>query len=310
MEKIEELKNKPLISIGIRTYNRPEDLRRTLTEITGQTYQNLDIIVSDNASPGNETEDVAHEFMRKDQRIRYFKQLNNLGINLNFQFVFEKALGEYFVWSADDDWHSHEFIEYLLAAKTADDTAVMAFCDFDIREEDGRIVSGCPDSYSALRSMTDENSLIRQLRFFMLPEGRAIPHAIYGLLPMRNMKGFSWPEHVQQYGEYGADTLFIFWLLGQGRLALVESKLFGCTVNNQKYYGSAQRRSLSKKLRTAAQRISYLLSFIKIAKGWARFALLSVFPWKLAEVLYSMTVREPFIKIIWMLKKRRQDEQR
>lgn len=295
----------PLISIGIRTYNRPKDLRRTLTEITSQTYQNLDIIVSDNASPGSETEDVVREFMRKDQRIRYFKQLSNLGINLNFQFVFEKALGEYFVWSADDDWHSPEFIEYLLAAITTDDTAVMAFCDFDIREEDGRIVSSCPDAYSALRLMTGENSLIRQLRFFMLPEGRAIPHAIYGLLPMRNMKGFSWPGHVQQYGEYGADTLFIFWLLGQGRLALVKRKLFGCTVNNQKHYGSVQGCFLFKKLHTATQRIRYIISFVKIAEGWTRLALMLVFPFKLAEVFYSMIVREPLFKVMRMLREHR-----
>ncbi|ADE13116.1 glycosyltransferase family 2 protein [Sideroxydans lithotrophicus] len=298
MEKIESSKNKPLISIGIRTYNRPVDLRRTLTEITKQTYTNLDIIVSDNASQGDETENIMCEFMRNDERIRYFKQSANLGINLNFQFVLEKAKGEFFIWSADDDWHSPEFVEYLLAAKLNDDAATISFCDFDIREEDGRTVLDYPDSHAALVTMTCNNSLIRQLRFFMLPEGGAIPHAIYGLLPMRNMKSFSWPEHVQRYGEYGADTLFVFWLLGQGRLALAEKRLFGCTVNNQKHYVSAQKSSIAKKIRTARQRMGYLISFIRIAKGWTRLALLFAFPLKLAEMFFSMTVREPIRRAI------------
>lgn len=299
----------PLISVGIPTYNRPENLRRTLMEITRQTYQNLEIIVSDNASISDETRIVVGEFMCDDTRVRYFRQPENQGPGFNFQFVLDQAQGEYFMWAADDDWRSPEFIESLLTAISADDSAVMSFCDFDIRDENGHPVSNYPDSYAALRLMTGNKPAFRQLRFFMLAEGRAIPHAIYGLLPMKNMKGFSWAEHIQRYGEYGTDTLFIFWLLGQGRLALVKRKLFGCTVNNQKHYGSAQRRSLSKKLRTAAQRISYLLSFIKIAKGWARLAILCVFPWKLAEVLYSMTVREPFKKAMLMLKKRRQDGQ-
>jgi hypothetical protein len=74
-------------------------------------------------------------------------------------------------------------------------------------------------------------------------------------------------------------------------------------VNNQKHYGSVQRRSLAKKLRTGTQRMGYLLSFIKIARGWTRLALLCVFPLKLAEMMYSMTVREPSQRAMRVLKR-------
>lgn len=292
----------PLISIGIPTYNRPEGLCRTLTEITNQTYRNLDIIVSDNASPTEGTEKVVREFMRSDQRIKYIKQATNLGIHQNFQFVLEKAQGEYFIWCADDDWHEPEFIESLLGALSVDGSFAMAFCDFDIRNENGMPVKDYPDSHAALRLMTGSNSLIRQLRFFMLAEGRAIPHAIYGLLPTRTLRKFSWVSHVQRYGEYGADVLFIFWLLGQGRLALVERKLFGCTINNRKHYGSMQRHSLSDKLHIVIRRVGYIFAFVKVAKGWTRGVLLCVLPFKLVEVFYSMIVREPLLKVMRMLR--------
>jgi len=293
----------PLISIGIPTYNRPEGLRRTLEEVTKQTYQNIEIIVSDNASPNEDSENVVREFSHGDRRIRYFKQPTNLGIHPNFQFVLEKAQGEYFIWCADDDWHEPEYIESLLRVFQNDKFSSMAFCDFDIKNESGEILAEHPDPFAALRLMTGGNSVIRQLRFFLLAEGRAIPHAIYGLLPMRVMRNFSWMEHVKRYGEYGADTLFIFWLLSQGRLALVERKLFGCTVNNQKHYVAAQRSSIAKKFRTARQRIDYLLSFIRIARGWTKLALIVLFPLKLAEVLYSMVVRESIRKVMRGLKK-------
>lgn len=86
----------PLVSVGIPTYNRPEGLRRTLECITGQTYQNLEIIVSDNCSPGLETERMVREFMEKDSRILYYRQEKNVGAANNFSFVLKKASGVFF----------------------------------------------------------------------------------------------------------------------------------------------------------------------------------------------------------------------
>lgn len=101
----------PLVSVGIPTYNRPEGLRRTLECITGQTYKNLEIIVSDNCSRNPDTEKVGREFAEKDSRVQYFRQKENFGMGRNFEFVLEKAQGEYFMWAADDDEWNLMFIE-------------------------------------------------------------------------------------------------------------------------------------------------------------------------------------------------------
>jgi glycosyltransferase involved in cell wall biosynthesis len=102
-----------LVSIGIPTYNRPEELRRTLECLTNQTYKNLEIIVSDNCSTGPETENVVREFVARDQRVQYFRQENNKGVAFNFNFVFKQAKGEYFMWAGDDDWYDKNFISTL-----------------------------------------------------------------------------------------------------------------------------------------------------------------------------------------------------
>ena len=78
---------RPLVSVGVMTYNRPEGLRQTLECITTQTYPNLEIIVSDNCSDGQETHTVVRSFMDKDSRIRYYRQKTNLGACGNFKFV-------------------------------------------------------------------------------------------------------------------------------------------------------------------------------------------------------------------------------
>ncbi|NJN48718.1 MAG: glycosyltransferase family 2 protein [Alkalinema sp. RL_2_19] len=83
--------HQPLVSIGIPTYNRPAGFRRALQDITSQTYQNLEIIVSDNHSPESETAQIAHEFMEQDSRIQYFRQATNVGIFNNYQFLLAQA---------------------------------------------------------------------------------------------------------------------------------------------------------------------------------------------------------------------------
>jgi hypothetical protein len=101
----------PLVSIGIPTYNRPASLRRTLECITQQTYKHLEIIVSDNASPGGDTSRLVKEFQANDPRIRFEEQTANQGPIFNFSYVAKLASGKYFMWAADDDEWEPWYVE-------------------------------------------------------------------------------------------------------------------------------------------------------------------------------------------------------
>ena len=59
--------NKPLVSVCIPTYNKARYLRKSLDSIINQTYGNLEIIISDNASPDN-TEEIIKSFT--DERVK------------------------------------------------------------------------------------------------------------------------------------------------------------------------------------------------------------------------------------------------
>lgn len=276
---------KPLVSVGIPTYNRAQGLRQTLECFTTQTFRNLEIIVSDNASTDGETEQVAREFMALDSRIRYFRQPQNKGINFNFQFVLEQATGEYFMWAADDDWRSSDYVEKLCGQMVADDSAVMAFCNFDMQNEAGEAVAGYVDPMPALRIMAGKNRLTRQMRLFLLPEGQAIPHAMYGLIRRRILIDFSWSKFTEKFGFYGADALFIFWLMGQGHLALSDPVLFKCTVGNVKNYSFSSATSRVRlRLSLFAQQIRYIFSFPLMAQGTQKWVLFALSPWKLIEI--------------------------
>ena len=104
----------PLVSIGIPTYNRPEGLRHMLECSMAQTYTNLEIIVSDNCSEGPDSENIVRSLMKKDARIKYFRQPKNIGSYNNYQFLLAQAQGEYFAWACDDDAREPQFVESCL----------------------------------------------------------------------------------------------------------------------------------------------------------------------------------------------------
>ncbi len=106
--------NSPLVTIGIPTYNRADGfLKEALGAALGQTYENLEIIVSDNcSSDGTEALVTGH----RDKRIRYFRQEENIGAQNNFNFCVRKATGVYFLMLHDDDLIDPDFVEVCIAA--------------------------------------------------------------------------------------------------------------------------------------------------------------------------------------------------
>ena len=57
--------------------------------------------------------------MRRDSRISYYRQPENIGPPRNFLFVLRKATSPYFMWAAHDDWWAPEFVAENLAALQA-----------------------------------------------------------------------------------------------------------------------------------------------------------------------------------------------
>ena len=90
----------PLVSIGIPTYNRRDLACRAVRSVLDQSYGNLEIIVSDNASTDG-TADAVEAIA--DSRIKLLKQPSNIGMIGNFNACLIAASGEYFLMLSDDD---------------------------------------------------------------------------------------------------------------------------------------------------------------------------------------------------------------
>jgi len=206
----------PLVSVGIPTYNRPESLRRTLECITGQTYKNLEIIVSDNCSPNPDVESVGREFAKKDPRIQYFRQKENFGGGYNFLFVLEKATGEYFMWATDDDEWKTTSIESLLRPLRENAKCVTAFCPYIFIDAKGRAISE-----SRTYDYSSKYCIIRLLKFCYYYDDAFI-YGLHRKEAVKNMKLPIWWS-VNAKSPYNSAYPELFYLLSTGDFALAGS---------------------------------------------------------------------------------------
>lgn len=104
-----EDRNQPLVSIGVPVFNGEKKLACALDSLLGQDYQNLEVIISDNAST-DATPEICASYAQKDSRIRYYRSEKNLGAIWNFNRVFKLSGGKYFMWAAHDDQRNPSYV--------------------------------------------------------------------------------------------------------------------------------------------------------------------------------------------------------
>jgi glycosyltransferase involved in cell wall biosynthesis len=99
-----------LVSICIPAYNAGKYIAETLRSLCGQTYKNIEIIVSDNASTDN-TGDIVKKFAENDKKIKYFRNEANVGYVKNIRAAVEKASSETIAIYHADDIYEPEIVE-------------------------------------------------------------------------------------------------------------------------------------------------------------------------------------------------------
>ncbi|MEH2411302.1 glycosyltransferase family 2 protein [Nostoc sp.] len=126
----------PLVSVIIPTYNRPEYLKQAIASAIKQTYQNIEIIISDNCSSENPQALVASF---GDSRIKFWRHQQNVGMLANQQHGFKMARGKYVASLHDDDIWNEDFLVKLVPLLEANSELIIAFCDQYIIDANGII---------------------------------------------------------------------------------------------------------------------------------------------------------------------------
>ena len=129
-----------LISFAVPTFRRCESLRKCLRSILQDPDQDIEVVVSDNASPDG-TQAVVAEF-RDDVRLRYFRNEENIGMPRNVMETMRRCGGEYIFILTDDDCLRRGAIACLRSALSRHpEVGYLVSPIASVHEDDGRLRS-------------------------------------------------------------------------------------------------------------------------------------------------------------------------
>lgn len=228
------------VSIILATYNRAHFLDAAIESVRRQSFQDWELVISDDASTDDTAEKVK-EWQKKDPRIVYRRNEKNLGIAGNYNAAFQAARGEYLAMLDDDDYW------------VADDKV----------ERQVRFLDENFDHVGVGGGMAVLDALGKEAFRYLKPEtDAAIRRSMFFSNPMANSTTLFRRSAAEQLGwynasiEHGADR--DFWLR-MGRI--------GKLYNFQDYFSSYTLGGQNALLR--AQRVMFrcILRFIKQYKN-------------------------------------------
>ena len=104
----------PILSVGLPVYNGAQWIVDAIESILEQSFTDFELVIVDNAS-NDDTESLCRDFATRDNRVKYHRNLTNIGLYQNFDRAFALSTGQYFKWAADSDFCLDGFFEKCLA---------------------------------------------------------------------------------------------------------------------------------------------------------------------------------------------------
>jgi glycosyltransferase involved in cell wall biosynthesis len=118
----------PKVVALMPAWNAESFIVPVLESLAAQTYPNLQVLISDDAST-DRTAAICEEFAARHANFRLIRQPRNLGWIGNVNALLSKAEGEYFFFAFHDDLPRPAYVERLVDALESNPRAVLAFSD-------------------------------------------------------------------------------------------------------------------------------------------------------------------------------------
>ena len=204
---------RPKVSIGLPVYNGEKYLAETLDGILAQTYQDFELIISDNAST-DRTPEICQAYVQKDQRIRYHRNEKNLGAAPNHNLVFRLAKGEYFKWAGYDDQISPDFLSKCVEVLDHNPEVVLCMPQTKLIDGDGKPLGEY--EYKADADLPDPR---KRFQNFILKNESG--NYVYGLMRVSGL------AKTAPHGSYpSSDLVFLSELALYGRYCVIPEPLY------------------------------------------------------------------------------------
>jgi glycosyltransferase involved in cell wall biosynthesis len=129
--------DRPLVTVAIPTYRRPELLRVAIESAIAQTYRNIEILVSDSDSSDEIAALVA---CYGDPRLRYRRNDGPATGLQNALAMYRDARGDLIATLHDDDEWEPGYLAAMVKPLVEDPTVVLTFADHWVMDAEGNVL--------------------------------------------------------------------------------------------------------------------------------------------------------------------------
>lgn len=127
----------PKVSVIVPNFNHAAFLRQRMDSILGQTFQDFEIILLDDASTDH-SRDVLAEYVNRDNVRLFCNPVNSGSTFVQWNRGVQEAHGDY-VWIAEsDDYAAPDLLEKMVSCLDAHPNVGVAYCQSRIVDERGR----------------------------------------------------------------------------------------------------------------------------------------------------------------------------
>lgn len=129
-----------LVSVIMPTYNGSKYLAASIESILSQTYQNLELLITDDHSSDPLTLQLLKDFSQKDPRVDVVFLDTNMGPGYARNHAIERARGQYIAFCDSDDRWAEDKLEKQLAFMKKEDCALS--CTSYLTFKDDHTITG------------------------------------------------------------------------------------------------------------------------------------------------------------------------
>jgi len=152
---------KVLVTIAVPVYNGERFLGQCLDSLLAQTYRDFVLLISDNASTDG-TRQICERYVRRDSRVRYHRNLVNIGLYGNFNLLLRLVRTPYVKLASADDFWAPAMLADAMEEMQRDPALVLCHPRAVLVDEDGREIR----RYEKSMQLMDDDPATRFKRVF------------------------------------------------------------------------------------------------------------------------------------------------
>lgn len=153
------MEEQPKVDILLTTYNSDEKyLTKQIDSILNQTYKNIKLYISDDASTDKKVIEILNKYKNQDDRIVIYTHEKNMGFNKNFAFLLEQSTSDYIMFSDHDDiWYKDKVKKSI--EKIKKENVSMVYVNARQIDENDKTIKEDYFKYKNMPKITGKNKL-------------------------------------------------------------------------------------------------------------------------------------------------------